>query len=135
MDDTIEAIFNRFKCFDRINAEYERRAMIQCQTCEQQPRAQYFQSVLRSQSIFCVYSDNIDGIYHIRIRVEKYNGTLNCFENVADLTVERMYDFEIVLHMNKILVMGGIDRARRYSKSVSLSVITMEKSRAAKDYI
>lgn len=97
-----------------MNAEYKRRATTH----------RVGKDVSRSKSTFCVSKyKRIDSVLNVGFKIEKYSSELNCFEEILDISVGQRDWFEVVLHKNKIFVLGG---CKSEGSSISVSNLKME---------
>lgn len=109
--------FRKCFCSDLVSAEYVRRARCASSNID----------VCRSKSLFCVSKQfkGDDGLPLSIIKIDKVNTELNSFEDAGRIILDvRMY-FNVILHKNKIFVLGGsVDN--EYLKSVRSDRHTIE---------
>lgn len=113
LDDTLETVFERFKCCSLINAEYKRRALSQRVTVRSPDSRSIFHVYVNEYKRDCVYLNRAEVI------VKKYNNQLKRFEKTVEIPLGSRTDFEVVLHKNKIFILGGYNDNGEELKSVS----------------
>lgn len=98
-DNSLEATYKEFDCYSHFIAECKRRASGQCPNI----------GTRRCRAIFCLFTQNKqpDGAENSTVKLEKYNSVLNSFEEAAEITLGDRVFFEVILHKNKIYVLGG----------------------------
>lgn len=78
-----------------------------------------------ANSTFCAFLQfNVEhDLKYSAVKLEKYNSSLNCFEETSEIHLGPRIYFGVALQKNKIFVMGGLNNSV-YLKSVSSSLNT-----------
>lgn len=110
------AFYKQFDCSDILFNELKRRAANQSSNVGDR----------RCRSVFCLFTQHKgdQSAECSAIKIEKYNGVMNCFEEAAEISLGGRSDFEVVLQQNQVYVLAGYDNV--YLKSVSVSPSKLE---------
>lgn len=95
----MKTVYNKFNCSELLHAEYTRRFAYPT------PNA----GLQRRSSIFCLFKQfKVEvGAEQSSVEIERYNSTLNVFEEFHQIALHGRIGYEVVTHESKVYILGG----------------------------